>query len=115
MINLTKLDEYRVKCNPYNNSDLGGAFTIPFEKNKVLLRVIASVGKGWDHVSVSLPHRCPSWEEMEYVKRMFFLPTEVAMQLHVPERDHINIHPHVLHLWRPLKGLNIPVPPKELV
>ena len=25
----------------------------------------------------------------------------MAMQLHVPPRDHVNIHPNCLHLWRP--------------
>jgi hypothetical protein len=116
MIRLSTLDEYRVQGNPYNCGDIGGAFMIPFpppEDN--ILRVIASVGKGWDHVSVSLPNRIPTWYEMEFIKRKFFLPHETAMQLHVPEREHINIHPHTLHLWRPLKGIHIPVPPKELV
>lgn len=32
----------------------------------------------------------------------------------VPKRDHINCHPHCLHLWRPLKG-RIPLPPSEMV
>lgn len=78
------------------------------------LRVIASSGEGWDHVSVSLPGRCPNWPEMEYVKRLFFKDSEAAMQLHVPPDDHINCHPNCLHLWRPLKG-EIPRPPAILV
>src|SRR5262245_54586743 len=28
----------------------------------------------WDHVSVSLSHRCPTWDEMCWVKDLFFLP-----------------------------------------
>jgi hypothetical protein len=40
------------------------------------LRCIVSVGLGWDHVSVSLPNRCPTWTEMDLVKDTFFSPTE---------------------------------------
>ncbi len=37
-------------------------FLIPFES--CTLRVIASDGMGWAHVSVSLPNRLPNWREM---------------------------------------------------
>lgn len=90
----------------------GGAFELPHKGRT--LRIIASFGDGWDHVSVSLEDRCPTWEEMEFVKRTFFRNTETAMQLHVPPTDHINIHPCVLHLWRPQR-VKIPKPPKEFV
>lgn len=79
-----------------------------------LLRVIATARGGWDHVSVSLESRIPTWEEMEWVKRRFFRESETAMQLHVPVKDHVNHHPNVLHLWRPLRG-TIPMPPARYV
>ena len=63
--------------------------------------VIFSDGRGWDHVSVSLTTRCPTWDEMEYVRRLFFKDDETVMQLHVPTTDHINQHVFCLHLWRP--------------
>ena len=78
------------------------------------LRVIASWTDGWDHVSISLPDRCPNWSEMERVKRAFFQDHEVAMQLHVAPSDHISVHPFCLHLWRPHNAV-IPLPPKEMV
>ena len=78
------------------------------------LFVIASTGFGWDHVSVSTRTRCPTWGEMEYVKRMFFEDHETAMQLHVPPSDHVNCHPYCLHLWRP-QEFEIPRPPPEFV
>lgn len=86
----------------------------PPERNGRVLRVIASAGEGWDHVSVSLPDRTPTWAEMEHVKRLFFKDDETAMQLHVPPAEHINCHPHCLHLWRP-HDVAIPRPPAIFV
>lgn len=79
-----------------------------------ILRVIATSDGGWDHVSVSVKSRCPTWDEMEWVKRCFFFAEEACMQLHVPESDHINIHPYCLHIWRP-HNLTIPRPPSYMV
>jgi hypothetical protein len=87
-----------------------GMFQIP----ERLLMVIASNGGLWDHVSVSHRDRIPTWEEMEWVKRTFFMAGETAMQLHVPVRDHINNNPMVLHIWRP-HNRKIPTPPKSYV
>src|SRR3954471_23811926 len=92
--------------------DDGGAFVI--KRNGSLLRIIASHGYGWDHVSVSLEHRTPSWAEIEHVKRLFFKDDETVMQLHVPTTEHISFHPYTLHLWRP-QTLLIPVPPWWMV
>ena len=76
--------------------------------------VVASFGAGWDHVSVSRKNRVPNWAEMEHVKRLFFEDDETAVQFHVPPSDHVNMHPYVLHLWRP-QDVEIPRPPAVLV
>lgn len=92
----------------------GGLFTIQSPTDASPLGIVASNADGWDHVSVSHRKRIPNWLEMQHVHRIFFLPHEVAMQLHVPEVDHIDINPRTLHLWRPHEGA-IPLPPKEFV
>jgi hypothetical protein len=92
----------------------GGCYVIVSPYNGAKLRVIAANDAGWDHVSVSLPHRCPSWQEMEHIKRAFFRKDEWAMQLHAPPSKHINCHPYCLHLWRP-HDVSIPVPPESFV
>jgi hypothetical protein len=98
----------------YGGSDAGVfCFTSPCDR-RTELRVIASNGEGWDHVSVSTARRCPNWEEMEHIKRIFFKRDEAAMQLHVPENDHISHHPYTLHIWRPHVGA-IPLPPAIMV
>jgi len=78
------------------------------------LAIVVSDGEGWDHVSVSLPNRCPSWEEMCFVKDLFFEPHEAVMQLHPPRSEYVNYHKFCLHLWRPYNK-RIPLPPSIFV
>jgi hypothetical protein len=94
--------------------DFGGAFKLKSCIDNGDLRIIASNGLGWDHVSVSRSKRCPNWPEMEQVKHLFFRDSETAMQLHVPASDHVNCHPFCLHLWRP-HDIAIPRPPSIMV
>ncbi len=82
------------------------------------LQIIASWGKGWDHVSVKICNenggRVPTWVEMCAVKDLFWRPLEWAVQYHPADEDYINCHPNVLHLWKPQRG-EIKRPPKILV
>lgn len=101
-----------------------GAFLIPHPPTAITLRCIVSSGKcgiedfgpdwAWDHVSVSLPKRCPNWPEMSFIRSVFFADDETVMQLHVPTKDHLSLHPYCLHLWRPL-SIEIPRPPSMMV
>jgi hypothetical protein len=121
MKDLTYLDKFRIPipeaCLEGNGPvDLkyNGMFT--FAIKGVTVAIAAGRGRGWQHVSVSCEDRTPTWEEMETVKRMFFEDDEVAMQLHVAVKDHINMHPYVLHLWAPMSKIRkIPLPPKDMV
>jgi hypothetical protein len=70
--------------------------------------------EGWEHVSVSTRRRCPNWQEMCFVKDLFWEPEECVMQLHPPKSQWINNHPYCLHLWRS-KREAIPMPPGGLV
>jgi hypothetical protein len=103
--------ERRLAGSP--GDDFGGCFKVP--GNGATLHVLASSGEGLDHVSVStdLP-RCPSWTEMDKIKRLFFKPEEVAFQLHVPIAEHISVHNYCLHIWRPHE-VAIPIPPAWMV
>lgn len=101
-------EKYRVD----GNKNESGAFRLVFKERQ--LQIIASDQLGWDHVSVSLNHRIPNWTEMSYIKNLFFEPHEWAYQLHAPPSDHINLHPYVLHLWRP-QDQEIPLPPSIMV
>lgn len=76
--------------------------------------VVFSWGGGWDHVSVSFPNRCPTWEEMCEIKRMFFYPEETAWEYHPMESEYVNEHPYCLHIWR-CQEHDIPTPPSWMV
>ncbi len=71
-------------------------------------------GSAWEYVSVSLERRTPTWEEMQMVKEWFWGPEEVVMQLHPARSEYVNMHPHCLHLWKPI-GVDLPVPPSITV
>jgi hypothetical protein len=71
-------------------------------------------GQPWEHVSVSLKHRCPNWQEMCFVKDLFWEESELVVQFHPPRSDYVDHHPYCLHLWRPLDG-HIRTPPSILV
>lgn len=120
------LDRHRVLGSPWG-SDIGercGLFEFRHPSTRAKIRVIAHDGligvepgtdeHGWEHVSVSTPARCPNWTEMSLVKDLFWLPEETVFQLHVPASDHVNFHPHTLHLWRHV-SLEVPRPPAWLV
>jgi hypothetical protein len=84
-----------------------GAFLItrpikigPISKRLVRFTCIATDQGGWEHVSVSLPDRCPTWEEMAWIKSRFWDPDDAVIQIHPPESDYVNNHPYCLHLWR---------------
>lgn len=55
----------------------------------------------WEHVSVSLPNRCPTWEEMCFIKDLFWDEDETVIQFHPPKKNYVNEHKFCLHLWKP--------------
>jgi len=82
------------------------------------LCVVLSWGMGWDHVSVHAMHQkgnfTPFWEDMCYVKTLFFKPSETAVQYHPSSDVYINVHKNTLHLWRSQND-EIKLPPIETV
>ena len=98
-----------------------GAFRIPHYKfDDYTINCIASDGSGWQHVSVTISstkicvHRCPTWEEMCFVKNLFWGHEETVMQLHPPKSEYVNNHNYCLHLWKPDNTL-IPLPDSLMV
>lgn len=120
MRNLNNLDKYRltgpgiIKMYGSAGNSENGAFLIKSPIDGADMYVVAAIGDGWEHVSVSRKNRCPNWPEMAHVKAVFFNEDETTMQLHVPDVDHINIMNHCLHIWKPVDQ-EIPMPPSYMV
>jgi hypothetical protein len=89
-----------------------GVFDVLF--GHIKLAIIASDGFGWEHVSVSTRHRVPSWDEMCFVKSLFWDEEDTVIQFHPPKSEYVNQHPNCLHLWRPINQ-HIILPPSWMV
>lgn len=109
------LEACRVRNGPMSSDrryGFNGAFFIPSQG--LTFKVVCSDGAGWDHVSVSLPDRCPTWDEMCRIKDLFFDEHECVMQLHPPKSEYVNNAVTCLHLWRP-QAQAIPRPESWMV
>lgn len=120
------LETHRVLEGPLasdRSSGNNGAFDILY--NDALLGVIAACGRGWDHVNVhtlvpfrgnyaEYMRRTPTWDEMDYVRKLFFRGDEWVIQYHPPASKYINKHSHTLHMWRP-QDEAVPTPPAWMV
>lgn len=106
-------EKYRIKSGRFGSTkEYGnnGAFAI--KKGRLKMQVIASDGGGWDHVSVTIVNRqrTPTWQEMCFIKDLFFDKDECAVQFHPSESQYVNNHKYCLHLWKPQFGpLQIPL------
>lgn len=114
-----KANRHRIRTGELASVDgcgNNGAFLVPALSagRPIRLSVIVSDGLGWDHVSVSLPDRCPTWEEMCFVKNLFFREDERVVQYHPAKAEYRNEHAFCLHLWR-CQTQEFPAPPPELV
>ena len=111
-----KLEQGRVREGRMASTpDYGttGLFRVMGPKG-AMLTIVASDGEGWEHVSVSIERRTPNWDEMCFVKDLFWREDECVVQYHPPRSEYVNFHPHCLHLFRPI-DVKIPMPPSFLV
>ena len=78
---------------------------------------------GWDHVSCYAIYfdyennkraRIMGWMEMEYIRSLFFEDDEWVIQYSPPREKRVNVHPYVLHMWRPHDG-ELATPPQWMV
>ncbi len=112
-----KLEIGRITSGPYGSlqGSRAGAFVI-MGPCSMELKIIANdaypESDGWEHVSVS-GHRCPNWEEMCYIKDLFWDEEETVLQVHPPKSRYVSHHPTCLHLWKGVQKLELP--PMDLV
>lgn len=121
-------ERFRITEGPLaSDSNYGnnGAFLVPHKRprfNDHCLLCIASDGMDWEHVSVSHVRAntrgqlaiMPTWEDMCFVKGLFWGEHEAVMQLHPPKSEYVNNHKYCLHLWKPVSK-ELPLPDSVLV
>ena len=116
-------NKFRVKNSPnpkINSTDEygnNGCFSIKQAYGKKsLIMIQASDGMCWEHVSISLPlaNRTPTWEEMCYVKGLFWDDDDPVIQIHPAKVHYVNYAKNCLHLWRSKDSAQA-LPPSILV
>jgi hypothetical protein len=124
--NFSHLDKFRI---PHPSTgyiafgDRVGAFQVPCPtaKQARIFIIIAADGsddvtEGWEHVSVHGRKKhngktqmfTPSWEDMCFIKGLFWDAHEPVIQFHPPKSQYVNIHQHVLHLWSHPNAISLP-------
>lgn len=95
-----------------DNAGMGGYYhDVLSGKN---LNFIFSYQMGWEHLSVSMPSKTPSWDQMCRMKDIFWNKDEACVEYHPKEEDYVNMHQHCLHIWKPTEEY-LPTPPHILV
>jgi hypothetical protein len=117
-----EIERGRVLAGNYG-SPPGASFGLFFIRRRgVQLKIMSSGGgedmpeeaQGWEHVSISTPSRCPTWEEMAWIKDQFFGEEETVLQFHPPRSRYVNHSEFCLHLWRK-QGVAVELPPPILI
>lgn len=109
MKNLKELDQFREKHPFWPQTETSGAFKVMVKQRSFL--VLASIDNSgedgmWEHISVTPKNqkRCPTWDEMCAIKKMFFEPEEECVEFHPKESEYVNHSEYCLHIWRPASG-----------
>lgn len=95
-------EKFRLKNGNMGTTEADGNNGVfPIKRGKLQFFVIASDGMGWDHVSVTIANRqrTATWEEMCFIKDIFFSKDEWAVQFHPASVDYVDNHKYCLHLW----------------
>lgn len=99
-------NQYRYKIPGYPKD----VFIIPHYKiqNYEFQCIAGDDEDGWEHVSVVVQPkskkatRCPTWEEMCFIKDQFWKENQEVVQFHPAKSEYVSAHDFCLHLWRPI-------------
>lgn len=111
-----RVENYRLNDTPLGPSPRGANYGA-FQIGELVIISSGTPPPGdpqWEHVSVSCRNRCPTWEEMDRVKRLWWRDDETVLQFHPKDADRVNLHPRCLHLWRQV-GVDHELPDPRLV
>ena len=93
---------------PESDRDLSGAAYRIVSGKQEGMTVIVSPNifdnQLWYHASISHTERMPTYADLCFLKKWFIGPDRWAIQVFVPEDEHVNIHTNALHLWHCITG-----------
>ena len=75
-------------------------FLTIFEDQIVQITGFNYIHNEWERVIVYMHSRCATYDEMCRMKDCFFEKDEIAIQIHPPKSEYVNICEFALHLWR---------------
>lgn len=96
---ILKIRNLQIKAIDRDMPMLGGSYYDSISGK--WLNFMFSIQMGWEHLSVSMPSKTPSWDQMCIMKEIFFDDEEECFEYHPKKSEYVNIHPHCLHIWRP--------------
>jgi len=116
-----EIEQYRIpdfgQWSSTSEDGPNGVFLIPFSE-KVSLACFAASRIDWEQVGVfpvcgdGYLARCPTWEEMCFVKNLFWQGNETVLQFHPSKSEYVNLYPFMLHLWK-MTFVDHPLPPQD--
>lgn len=114
---MKKIEEIKKTPNLFieaeaENDGIGGKYYDKYSGK--FLNFIFSYQMGWEHLSVSMPNKTPSWNQMCMMKNIFWNEDEACVEYHPKKEDYVNNHKHCLHIWKPTNEV-LPLPPSILV
>lgn len=109
----------RIKSGTFASDDtFGNNGMFVFSKELTTYFIIASDGGGWEHVSVHCVingKECtPSWDDMCFIKSIFWDEDDCIVQYHPAKSEYVNMHKHTLHLWKQINDV-FPIPNKNMI
>lgn len=105
---LKNLEKYKDSSRKELENQFRKLYLIPYRKN-IIFDVVVSNACGWEHVSVVVIEgffpidydtRIPTYEEMVYIKELFWDDDEICIQVHPKRSEYVNINEHCLHIWK---------------
>lgn len=83
-------------------------FRSKYGLNVIMGAEMFSDGSVWLHVSLSRRSRLPDWQDVREVKDVFIGDDRAAVQVLPSKVEYVNHNPHVLHIWSPVVGCQLP-------
>lgn len=68
-------------------------------KSAKKIMVMESIDNGFHHISMSHPHRIPTWDEIKFIRNKFGDPNKFYAMVFPPEEFYVNFHSFCMHLF----------------